>query len=497
MRDKLLLFMLLIPGWLTAQETLTLEALRQMALEHNKSLAVARHSVDAANQLKKAAFTQFLPNFSALGDYSYNQKNLKMLGEDALLPVGTKMADGSFGFTPEQISNQWTMIEGRPVPLDASGKPFDPAKNPQNILWKNYAVLPKEAMEFDVRNIFVGGINFIQPVYLGGKIAEMYRLAGYSEQLAQARKENQEQELLVEVDEAYWRVISLESKLALAREYRSLVARLDSNINLMVEEGVATQADALKVQVKLNEADMTVTRAENGLSLSRMALNQLCGLPISDQPQLADQQLSTPEPVVEMVPLEMAWNNRPEIKALMQAENMARSNERIMLSRFLPNVAFTGNYLYSNPNLFNGFEKKFDGMFSFGVVATVPVFHFGERLHTLRAARSTREMSTLQVEEAKEKIELQINQQSYKITESLKKQVAALKNTEHAQENLHAATEGFEAGVITSTDLMMAQTAWLSAQSEYIDATIEVKLCNLYLKKSLGILEVPPVSQKK
>ena len=34
----------------------------------------------------------------------------------------------------------------------------------------------------------------------------------------------------------------------------------------------------------------------------------------------------------------------------------------------------------------------------------------------------------------------------------------------------------------------MAQTAWLSARSEYIDATIDVKLNNAYLKKSQGTL---------
>ena len=62
------------------------------------------------------------------------------------------------------------------------------------------------------------------------------------------------------------------------------------------------------------------------------------------------------------------------------------------------------------------------------------------------------------------------------------------KNVENAKENLSYAQESFDAGVITSTDLLMAQTAWLSAESEYLDATIDVKLNNLYLKKSTGNL---------
>ena len=50
------------------------------------------------------------------------------------------------------------------------------------------------------------------------------------------------------------------------------------------------------------------------------------------------------------------------------------------------------------------------------------------------------------------------------------------------------ANEGFREGVITSSDLLAAQTAWLSAKSENIDALIDVKLNNTYLKKSLGVL---------
>lgn len=103
---------------LHAQEVLKLEDCRQKALEHNKTLQMSRESVNAARELKKAAFTQFLPNFSANATYAWNEKNLSLLAGDAMLPVGTKMPDGSFGFTPDQISNNWTLVNGQPIPLD-------------------------------------------------------------------------------------------------------------------------------------------------------------------------------------------------------------------------------------------------------------------------------------------------------------------------------------------------------------------------------------------
>ena len=473
---------------LHAQKVLKLEDCRQKALEHNKTLQMSKESVNAARELKKAAFTQFLPNFSANATYAWNEKNLSLLAEDAMLPVGTKMADGSFGFTADQISNKWTLVNGQPVPLDANNTPFNPKTNPEKIQWKGYALLPKEAMEFDIHNVFAGTIGFVQPVFMGGKILELYRVAKYGENLAAAQHENKTTELLLEVDEAYWRVVSLENKVKLAREYRNLIAKLDSNVRVMIEEGVATKAEALKVRVKLNEAEMTVTKAEDGLNLSKMALNQLCGFPLDEQYALSDATLKSEENV-QLIPVDEAISNRPEIKALTQVENIAKSNERIMLSRFMPNIGLTGNYLVSNPNVYNGYKNEFGGMFNVGIVANVPLFHFGDKFHTLNAAKSQRKIAGMQLDEVKEKMQLQIKQNSYKVAESMKKKSATEKNIEQAEENLRYATEGFEAGVITSTDLLGAQTAWLSAKSENIDACIDLKLCNLYLSKSLGTLK--------
>jgi len=293
---------MLISLSLFSEKVLQLEECRKMALSHNKSLQMATESVKAANQLKRAAFTQFLPNFSANGGYTWNQKNISLLAEDALLPVGTKMTDGSFAFTADQVSNKWTSVNGQPVPLDANNIPFNPKTNPEKIQWKGYALLPKEALEYDIQNIFVGTIGFVQPIFMGGKILELYHIAKYGENLAQAQKESKTTELLLEVDEAYWRVVSVENKVALAKEYRNLIAKVDSNVNIMIEEGVATKAEALRIRVKLNEADIALTKAEDGLNLSKMSLNQLCGMPLDESYKLADAELEAETKITQLIP---------------------------------------------------------------------------------------------------------------------------------------------------------------------------------------------------
>lgn len=491
MKKRYLGLMMLFSAWsMYAQQVLTLEDCRRMAIDHNKSLQIAQENVKAANELKKAAFTQFLPNFSANGTYTWNEKNLSLLSEDKYLPVYNMSANGTPNYAGSW-NNSWTMVNGSPVPLDATGTPFNPKTNPEKILWKNYALLPKDAMEFDVQNIFAGTIGFVQPLFMGGKIVELNKIAKYGENLAEAQKLNKEHELMIEVDEAYWRVVSLQNKIKIAKEYRNLVAKVAENVKVMIEEGVATKADALKVRVKLNEADVTLTRAENGLSLSYMALNQLCGLPLETVSILNDENLEKEVVEPQLIPLEQALQNRPEVTALTQLQNIAKSNEKLMYSRFMPTIALSGNYLVSNPNVYNGYENEFGGMFTVGVVAHVPLFHFGDKIHTVNAAKAQSRIATLQLEETKEKMQLQIKQSSYKVAESIKKQITTQHNVEQADENLKYATDGFEEGVISSTDLLGAQTAWLSAKSDNVDALIEVRLCNLYLQKSQGTLQSP------
>ena len=63
------------------------------------------------------------------------------------------------------------------------------------------------------------------------------------------------------------------------------------------------------------------------------------------------------------------------------------------------------------------------------------------------------------------------------------------KNMAKAEENLRNAQLGFDEGVLTTTNVLEAQTAWLAAESERIDARIDMRLCEVYLSKALGTFE--------
>jgi outer membrane protein TolC len=259
----------------------------------------------------------------------------------------------------------------------------------------------------------------------------------------------------------------------------------------MIKEGVATRSDGLSVSVKVNEAEMAMLKVSDGLTLSKMLLCQLCGIPVDEQIVLAEEETDNLE-TVEVTPqadFQQAMENRPELKMLQNMVDMGKQTTNILKAGNLPQVLLTGGYMVSNPNVFNGFEKKFAGVWNVGVLVRVPIWNWGDVAYKVRAAKGATTIATLQKEEAREKIELQVNQSAFQVSEANKKLEMAKASIERANENLRTANLGFSEGVISSTTVMEAQTAWLQAQSQKIDAEIDVKLSQVNLQKALGTLQ--------
>lgn len=346
-----------------------------------------------------------------------------------------------------------------------------------------------DLQHLDIQNVWVGNVALVQPVFMGGKIVTYNQITAYAKELALSMNDQKLQDLLYKTDETYWQVVSLVNKKKLADAYVELLRKTDEDMAALIAEGVATQADGLSVKVKLNEAEMAQTKVNNGLALSRMLLAQLCGLPLTDTLTLADEQLDN-FPVEERttsVDVNQAFMNRNELKSLDLASKIYKKKERIVLADLLPTVAFSANYFVTNPNLFNGFKNDFAGMFNLGVIVRVPITGWWEGSYKRNAARAETRIRQLEWEDAREKIELQVNQSVYKVNEASKKLAASNRNMENAEENLRSANLGFEEGVIPALNLMAAQTAWFSARSTLIDAQIDMKLTQVYLNKALGV----------
>jgi outer membrane protein TolC len=462
-------------------DVFSLDSCRALALSNNKQLMISRQRIQTADYQKREAFAAYLPAIDFNGGYLYNQKTLSIFDSDQLLPVKSfNMATGSY---------EYNLVKN-PV----TGEPIKTAEG--QYVPEQVALMPKSALEYDIHNVFFGAITLTQPIYMGGKIVAMNKLTGYAKELAEAQHNTEAENVIYAVDAAYWQVVSLKAKLDLASSFVNLLDSLDNNVASMMNEGVATRADKLSVDVKLNAARVDLTKVENGLALSRMALAQVCGLPINSDMHLIDEPGGAPlelaikneADVLSPADVNAAYDRRQDLRALETGIKIAEQQKKVAMSSMLPNVALVGAYSFSNPNLFNGFSKRFAGAFSVGAVVSIPLWHWGGNYYKYKAAQSNETIMQWRLQDARELVDLQINQASFKARESLKTYHATQSNLESADENLRCATIGFKEGVITTDDVLAAQTAWLKANSENIDAMIEVQLCDTYLSKVLGKL---------
>ena len=477
-----LLSAVITPVW--AQRILSLDSCRQMALRNNKQLGISKLKQDVAENARKSARTKYLPHVSAIGTYEFTSEEISILND------GQKAALGGLGtLVGGTLQNTLGSLVATLPPAAQMQMAQDMANVTAGLNQKGQNIV--DAFRTDTRNIFAGSVVVTQPVFMGGAIVALNKMADITTEMAKNSMDARRHATLYQIDQAYWQVVSLHHKKALAESYLELVKKFDSDVHKMIDEGVATRSDGLSVDVKVNEAEMTLTKVNDGLVLSRMLLNQLCGLPLNESVILQDEQTDNIA-VVELTPqldVENAVAHRPELKMLQNTVDLSKQATNVLKAANLPQIALMGGYAVSNPNVLNGFEKKFAGYWHLGVIVRVPIWNWGDVMYKVRASKGATAIATLELDEAREKIELQVNQTTFKVDEANKKLTMAQKNIQRADENLRTANLGFQEGVISPTVVMEAQTAWLQAQSQKIDAEIDVKLSQVDLQKALGTLE--------
>lgn len=487
MKQTVFLLAILCTSLTASAQKLTLDSCRAMALRNNKDLAVGRVQKDVAMNLRKSARTKYLPRVTAMGGYEWTSKEISILTNDmksVLGNLGTSMT-GDIADIMKSLYRQGIINDEQAQQIGGQMQSImGPIQQKGNAMGQRVI----DELRTDTRNIWAGSVMVSQPLYMGGAIITANKMADIQETMAANDMERRVHETLYGIDHTYWLIVSLKHKHDLAKSFNKLVVKLNDDVQKMIAEGVATKADGLKVAVKVNESEMALTQAENGIALAKMLLCQQCGIPLDSNIELQDEStenlaITSDAPTLDV---KEAVNSRPETQLLENMVDLSRQTTKLMRATYLPQAALTGGYLVTNPNGFNGFEKKFAGVWNVGVMLRVPVWSWMDGAYKVRATKAATKIAELTLSETKEKMELQINQQRFKVKEANKHLKMAQENIKSAEENLRCADLGFKEGVISSTDVIAAQTAWYMAQSQKIDAEIEVRMSHLGLQKALG-----------
>ena len=445
----------------TAQDSLTIEQCRKMAVEHNRQLASARVQRQKTDFDLLAMKANYLPKLDFNAFDLANTMSGSLALQSSMLPV------------------------------------FDMASQIAGM-----AEFPAMTVDYSMHNLFGASLMLTQPIYMGGKITAGYNMTKIGQRIADENIRLTESEVRVKVDEAYAMAVKAREMVDVAKSYETLLQELMKNVESAVRHGMRTRNDQMKVQVKLNQARLAITRADNAYNLALMNLCQIIGMPLDLRPSVAKPDVSSMvmSEVLSASADSVQVLSRPEYAMLQEKTELARQQVKLARSEFLPQLAAfaTGGYSYGGKvsvdatssvgGQVNMYDKTLIDKFSgaIGVTLSVPIYHFGERKGKIRSAKASLQMAQLDLDDNRERMALELSQ----ACNTLKEQMTALEiarlSVEQAEENLRLSRSAYDSGVETLSDHLEAQSLWQSALADEIDARAQLIVALSKWRKAAG-----------
>ena len=403
---------------LFSQEVLSLKQCREMALQYNKEMAASVRQTESARYMAKSYKGNFFPNFTASGTGIYSS------------------ASGHYG------------VEGGNLPV------FMPNSSGQFLPNGGFSYFPGIDLKYKIGLIYMGGVEVEQPLYMGGKITAAYKMSVLGKEMAQMNETLTATTVILNTDKAYAQVVKAREMKNVADRYHTVLVELHKNVESAYRHGLKPQNDVLKVQVKLNESELNMRKAENALRLATMNLCHFIGKPL-----IADIQVSGDYPEVKL--------NRSEL---------------------LPKVGVKGSYNYIHGLEVNDETFLYKGGFSVLLNVSVPLFHFGERINKVHAAKAKLEQTRLEQADMNEKMLLELTLAANNLDEARLESELSDRSLQQAEENMRVSKKQYEVGLETLSDYLEAQTLWQQAYCVQVDAHFRLYLNYVEYLKATGTL---------
>lgn len=443
-------------------QTLSLDDCRKMALEHNKTLASSRVKLEQTKFDMKSYKANFFPKVTLHAFDAYSTMKGDLAIDAFKLPIK------KFDFATGSYNYDVTVLP------DGTN------------IYNNIIDFPGIKEQWKVQNVFSGGITLLEPIYAGGKINTAYKMSKIGMEMATENIRLSESEVLVSTEEAYFLAIKARKLGEVARSYKQLLDELLKNVQGAADHGMATRNDVLKVQVKLNEAELSIKKADNGYALARMNLCHVIGMSLSSEISVEDIDfdLNTIASDYVMGGVEA----RPEHSILEHKTELARHNVNIVKSDYLPSVMLGATYSYGNGVELAG-KKLFDGgSASVGVMVKVPVDLFGSTSNKVRSAKASYKLAQLEAEELNDRMMLEIKQCHNQVVESATEVTLCAKSLEQAQQSLDMSKKQYEVGLEPLSNYLESQAMWQKVASSLVDAQCSYLLSLTKFRKATGTL---------
>lgn len=419
---------------------LSLDSCKALALRNNLEIKNAALDVEAAQEVKKQAFTKYFPNVSAMAGGYYAAKPLIEYGID---DIGNAQA------------RQWL----------------------HNLYFEYGAAMGLPDRISMCENGVMTGAMVVQPLYMGGQIVNGNRLAKVGVEAAELQGQLTEDRILQQVEEYYWLIISLQEKHKTLEQAMIFIDTLQRDVNAAVEAGLISKNDQLKVSVKRKEIYANLLKVQNGLHLASDALGLTIGI-YSGKLVLTDTIGDISEWMAQ-------WNDpwgsayaRKETQLLNLQVDAEELKKKMSIGETLPHLTVGGTASYGNLV----FDRFTANALAFTTLK-VPLTDWWEASHKMKQHDVQIQKAKNELVDYGHKMYLEIMQAWYNLDDAEKQFEIAKLSLQDAEANLRDVKADYDAGLVPVSDLLEAQTLLLQAQNQRTDALIDLKIKAEHYKK--------------
>ena len=420
---------------IAAAQTYTLQQLKDSALHNNIAIRSAQHSVDAAKQQRKEAFTKYFPNVSGTGLwFNTNNGMMKTTVEPSKMvspEVGTALA---------------TSLP--PALLSAMASPIEIS------MMKDGAI---------------GSLMAVQPVFAGGQIIYGNKLAKVGEDVSRLQLQLSENEVEKTTEQYYWQLVSLQEKMKTIDAVDTLLASIYKDVDVAVRAGVAMRNDLLQVQLRQNDIASQRLKLQNGIDIVRLLLGQYCGLTPDEGnsytfdivlPDMNQPANSLPSPFGE----ESGVRSLPEYQLLGKQVEATELQHKMAIGQNLPSVAIGAGYNYHN---------LMDNDHTFGMIfatVSVPISDWWGGSHAIKRRKIEHQQAQEQLADNAELLKIRMQNTWNSVQEAYQQLQLAQRSIEQAEENLRLNRDYYRAGTSKMSDLLEAQLLYQQSCDKHTDA---------------------------
>jgi outer membrane protein TolC len=292
-------------------------------------------------------------------------------------------------------------------------------------------------------------------------------------------KEKTDQEVRKAVVESYGNALLAKESTEILKRNIAAVEKKLYETERLYENGLGEEENVDQLQITLASLKNSLSSSERLETITLQMFNVVMGLPLdhpSDLTQSLDD-LVDQETEPELLETEFLLENNTDYKLVINLNEQRYYEWKLARSRALPTLNAFINYgwtEFGDPITILGSDKQGFESSILGFDLNIPIFSSLKRSATTQRAKIALEKAKTELQEAEQMLNLQHKQ-------ARSDYILAIESYETSKKNLGLAERieekneiKYSEGIASSFDLRQAQRQLYSAQSEYLQAMIDV-----------------------